>query len=171
MADEKELNLEGVEEKPKSGFKLDIKIAIPILLAQIITSYLLASFVIVPAFFSPVQAGQEVEEEEEGDDGEFGIVYQVEDIIVNPAESGGTHYVVINMAFELDSEEDSEILHKKDPKLRDILIRTISSKTIEQLDGPDDKEQLRMEIMEQVSELLPKKGNLDNVYFVSFIIQ
>ena len=170
---EKEVIAEEEEEgKEKKGFKLELKLAIPILLAQLVIAYFLAGFVIAPMVVSTAKAGvvKEVEEDEPEEDSEFGVVYQVEDIIVNPAESGGSHYVVMNIAFEVDSDDDIAHLEKMDAKLRDVLIRTVSSKTIDELDGPDDKEMLRQEIFDKVGEMLPKR-HLNNVYFVSFILQ
>ncbi len=169
---DKDLTPEEEEGKAKQGFKLELKLAIPILLAQLVIAYFLAGFVIAPMVVSTAKAGvvKEVEEDDVEDDGEFGVVYQVEDVIVNPAESGGSHYVVMNIAFEVDGEDDVAHLEKMNAKLRDVLIRTVSSKTIDELDGPDDKEMLRQEIFEKVSEMLPKR-HLNNVYFVSFILQ
>jgi len=162
------------DEKPEDGQDakksggINIKLAVPILIVQMIAAYFLASFVIVPMFFNPAQA--EAAEEAEEDSPEFGLIYKVEDVIVNPAESKGAQFLIMNIGLEVKEEGDLSELETKDPKLRDLLISTISAKTIDKLDGADDKENLRLEIKQKISKLLPKK-HLKNVYFTNYIIQ
>ncbi len=148
-----------------------VKVGIPMLLVQIIIAYLLANYVIVPAFIDQAQATSYQEEEatpDEDEEKEFGVIYQLEDLIVNPAQSD--QFLLINLAFEVKEEGDMEIMEQRKVIVRDILIRILSGKTIDQLDGPDDKETLRQEIKEAVSSVLPK-GHLLNVYFANYIIQ
>lgn len=169
MADKKkdEKPEDGLEEKKSGG--INIKLAVPILIVQMIAAYFLASFVIVPMFFGPAQA-EAAEEAEEDDSPEFGLIYKVEDVIVNPAESKGAQFLIMNIGLEVKEDGDLSELETKDPKLRDILISTISAKTIDKLDGADDKENLRLEIKKKTSKLLPK-NHLKNVYFTNYIIQ
>ena len=169
MAAEDKAQLESGDEEKDAGFKFDPKMGIPVILVQAVIAYFLASFVIVPTFFAPVNAEEALEEAAQ-DDGEFGVVYIVEDVIVNPAESGGSRYAVVNIAFEVKDDEAVAVLTTKDVKVRDLLIYSLGSRTIDQLDGPDDKELLRQEIQENVGKLLPK-GHLKNVYFVNYILQ
>ncbi len=76
----------------------------------------------------------------------------------------------MNLAFEVREEEDVDFLKKREAQVRDGLISIVSSKTIEQLDGPQDKERLRLEIREKFESLLPT-DHLYNVYFINYIIQ
>lgn len=171
MVDEEKALLEEADGEQSSGGGLfNPKLAIPIIIGQIAISYFLASFVIVPTFFSPAQAGEKSEAKEDETPEAFGVVYQLQDVIVNPAESQGARYVVVNIAFEVAGDGDVGLLEKREPQLRDLLIQLISSKPVERLDGPDDKEKLRVEIKDQVAKLLPK-NHLKNVYFVNYIIQ
>ncbi len=150
-----------------------VKVGIPLLVVQILIAYFLANYVIVPMFFDQAKAtsyeedaGEEDSSEEK--DRDFGVIYQLEDLIVNPAQSD--QFLLVNLAFEVKEDGDVEILQQRTVIVRDILIRILSGKTIDQLDGPDDKEALRNEIKEAVSTVLPK-GHLYNVYFSNYIIQ
>lgn len=183
MADvtDKEMT-EGMEEASPAPKRFSmLKVGLPVLLAQIIVAYFLASYVIVPMFFDSAEATQKkkspasekAREERSGkdDDGKkYGVIHQLEDIIVNPAESQGSQFLLINLALEVKSKDDVEILKKREVIVRDILIRLLSGKTVEELDGPDDKERLREEIKKEVSKVLPE-GHLYNVYFSNYIIQ
>ncbi|NOX36590.1 MAG: flagellar basal body-associated FliL family protein [Calditrichaeota bacterium] len=176
-----EESLESPQEETKR-FSM-IKVGIPVLIIQIIVSYFLANYLIVPMFFDQASAhsssrSAEVSEEaapadsgeDEEQEREYGVIHQLEDIIVNPAESQGSQFLLINLAFEVKSEDDVELLKQREVIVRDILIQLLSGKTLLELDGPDDKELLRKEIIERVSKVLPK-GHLYNVYFSNYIIQ
>ena len=171
-------------QEPKKKFSF-VKMGIPILLLQILLAYFLASNVIVPKLYGnsskpkteSVEESESEGEEAEGEDEEgeeegsdFGKIFTVEDVIVNPAQSKGAQFVLINFGFEVKSDGDVEKLKAREVQIRDILIRIISSKTIDQLDDSQDKEKLRQEIKEAVKALLPE-GHLLNVYFANYIIQ
>jgi len=170
------LEHEAGEESPaKSKISL-VKVGIPIFIIQLILAYFIASEFIVPQYFSSsAQAAvQDTEEQadskQEKEDNKFGIIYSLEDVIVNPAQSKGGQFVLINLALELKTNSDVETIKKKEVLVRDILIRMISGKSIDELDGPEDKEKLRQEILQKIGEVLPK-GHLRNVYFSNYLIQ
>lgn len=157
---------------PKKSF---LKVGLPILIVQVVVAYFLASYVIVPMFINKAKAEtakteKKKDEASKEDEEDFGFIYMVEDVIVNPAESQGEQFVLVNIAFELKEEDDIKRMEKREPKIRDMLIKIISSKTITQLDGADDKEALRLEIKENAAKLVPP-NHLANVYFVNYIIQ
>jgi len=165
----------GEETSPKSKISL-VKVGIPIFILQLILAYFIASKFIVPQYFSSsaqaaVQNSEEQSDsEQEKEDTKFGIIYSLEDVIVNPAHSKGGQFILINLALELKTDSDVEIIKKKEVMVRDILIRMISGKSIDELDGPEDKEKLRQEILQKIGEVLPK-GHLRNVYFSNYLIQ
>lgn len=155
-----------------------IKVGIPVLLLQIVLAYFLADYVIVPKLYGG--SGKEKAQQEKSQDqgngsadeaaGSFGKIFTVEDVIVNPANSKGAQFVLINFGFEVKNDADVNFLKAREVQIRDILIQTISAKTIDQLDDAQDKEALRQEIKKAVAPLLAD-GHLLNVYFANYIIQ
>jgi len=161
------------EENQEKKLSL-LKVGLPVVLAQLILAFFAANYFIVPRFFSSpaatdstVTAAEDTSAEEETSN--FGVIYNLEDVIVNPAQSDG-QFILINLAIEVKSNQDIEVLKKRDAQARDILIRLISGKTISQLDGPEDKEQLRDEIKERMGAIIPE-GHLRNIYFSNYLIQ
>lgn len=169
-----------LDEAPAAASKpAFLKVVLPILLAQLILAYFLASSVLVPAFVdspeesSAAEASSSVDEASQGEQPtgrDFGIIHTLEDIIVNPKNSEGGRFILINLALEVSSNSDIDILKTRDVQLRDILIQLISGKTITELDDPQDKENLRQEIRSAISGILPP-GHLRNVYFSNYLIQ
>ncbi len=173
----------GQEEQPSPVKSFSFtKVGIPVLLIQVILAYFLASQVILPRLYGKnknttkgekeavANRASENDSEESQETPKFGKIFSLEDVIVNPAESKGMQFVLINFGFEVSEDKDLETLKNREVQVRDILIRILSSKTLEQLDGPDDKEVLRQEVKEAVKPLLPP-GHLMNVYFANYIIQ
>lgn len=165
--------LEEEQQAPVKNFSF-VKVGIPVLLAQIVIAYLLASYVIVPRLYGDSAVASEqtenADEPEEAEMPEFGKIFAVEDVIANPADSQGSQFVLINFGFEVKEDNDVKLMSDRQIQVRDILLNILSTKTLAQLDGPDDKEILRQEVKEALKKLLPP-NHLMNVYFSNYIIQ
>lgn len=96
--------------------------------------------------------------------------YFVKDIIVNPAATAGTRFLNVTLAFEYGRKELYNQLQEQDFRIRDALIGILIAKRIDELDGADDKERLRGEILQAVNRLL-SKGKIRRVYFTHFVMQ
>ncbi len=168
MADEeKEKTAEGAEKKSKGGGFLS-KLLIGL---TVVTLQLLLSVVVVKKLVEPPPPQQQAEQtdQKEADPEEIGDVYLVEDVIVNPLNSRGRKFVNTSVAFVYKGKVGAE-LEKRDVQLRDMLIQTLSSRTVEQLSRPAQRDTLREEILEKTNELL-KSGKIFAVYFTNFVMQ
>jgi len=99
-----------------------------------------------------------------------GAVYTIKDIVVNPANTGGTRFLSVSFAFELTSEALMPELQSKEIQVRDALITILSAKSVAQLTDPKEKEIVRYQIRKRVSELL-KTDQLAAVYYTDFVLQ
>lgn len=96
--------------------------------------------------------------------------YAIKDIVVNPAGTGGTRFLSISFAFQLNSPEMAASLESRETMIRDVLITILSAKTVAQLTDPKQKEIIRYQIKKRVSELLETK-ELKAVYYTDFVLQ
>ena len=96
--------------------------------------------------------------------------FAVKDIVVNPAGTGGTRFLSISFAFQVDSPEMVELLKSKETIVRDVLITILSAKTVAQLTDPKQKEIIRYQIKKRVSQLLEAE-ELMAVYYTDFVLQ
>ena len=115
--------------------------------------------------------GEEAEDEELGE-GEEGIlpaaILPLETFIVNLQVKGSFLKTTIQLEFaepELPPTVESDI-----PKIRDSIIRVLSSKESADILTPAGKESLRQEIRDAVNEALGAE-DVTQVYFTEFIIQ
>ena len=147
----------------------------PLIVAMYVGIVLAASFVtermIVPrASKALAEKGytREVEEPEPVD--EFGEIYVIEDLIVNPAGSGGTRYLATSVGLQTADTEVLARIEKRDAQIKDSLLRILGARTVEDLADVKSREQIRAEIKTAVESSI-LEGKLDAVYFVSFVLQ
>ena len=98
----------------------------------------------------------------------IGKLIPLETFLVNLAQSGANRLVKINMELEVSNADvQAEIDHLK-PKIRDIIIIIVSSKSFKELSNKEGKNSLREEIKDQVNLFLTK-GQINRVYFTEFL--
>jgi flagellar FliL protein len=100
----------------------------------------------------------------------MGTITPVEDIVINPAGSGGTRYLCTTVALEVIEPRVAEEVAGREPQIRDALIRILSERTVEDLGSLQTRELLRAEIKVAVNDLLVT-GDVVGVYFSNFVLQ
>ena len=171
MAEEKE-NQEQEEKKEGGSNKLLLIVIIVLLLVLLIVGGLVAYFLL---------SGGEEEEKAEpqkkiekkkkvSNMTEIGPIYPLDRFIVNLLSNNSSRYLKCKIDLELDAPELQEEVDKKLPAIRDLIIRILSSKTVEEIQTSKGKEKLKEEIKRKVNEMLTT-GEIRNVYFTEFVIQ
>lgn len=176
MADkEKKVDQANKEKETKKGGSLKkvVMIWVPLFLLQLVLSY-----VIVVKVFRKRAVQQEAvaaemtskkkEAKSKGQD--LGEIYLVDDVIANPKNTEGRHFVNVSVGLEEGNKKIGDELKQRDPQIRDILIDIFVSKTIQQMDDPADKDSLKSEISRRLNRMLGE-GSITHVYFSNFIIQ
>jgi flagellar FliL protein len=116
-----------------------------------------------------VVQGDKIASDEAKQNPEFiGKLIPLETFIVNLAGSRGQRIVKINMELEVSNDDVSKEVDKLRPKIRDIILFIVSSKTYAQVATREGKDVLREEIRDQVNLFLTK-GQVSRVYFTEFI--
>lgn len=100
---------------------------------------------------------------------EFGTFHKIGNMIVNPAETEGRRYLMVDIAFESADPVVKTELQAKDVVLRDLLIRRLATRTVAELSDVDLRPQLKTELRDSVNVLLA--GEVDRLYFTQFVLQ
>ena len=172
MAEEKE-NQEVQEEKKEGGSsKLLLIVIIVLLLILLIVGGLVAYFLLSgDEEQSPQQQPQKVEKKKKVENlVEIGPIYPLDQFIVNLVSNNSSRYLKCKIDIELDAPELQQEVDKKLPAIRDLIIRILSSKTIEEIQTAKGKEKLKEEIKRKINEFLTN-GEIKHVYFTEFVIQ
>lgn len=98
------------------------------------------------------------------------LVYNIDDIVINPAGTGGTRFLSASFAFELESEETAAEFEAREAIIRDALITILSSKTIAQLTDVKQKEITRYQIKKRISDILNTE-EVAGVFYTDFVLQ
>jgi flagellar FliL protein len=98
------------------------------------------------------------------------FIYSVEDIIVNPAGTNGNRLMLVSLGFGLSSEKAKKSFEEKEVIIKDMIISTISLKTLAELSKVGAKEGLKEELKYKLNEKYPNI-KVESVYFSKYIIQ
>jgi len=99
-----------------------------------------------------------------------GVIYQIENIIVNPAGTQGIHFLMITVAFEVPDPKSEAAMRENDVRIRDKVIETLESESMEMLTAPGARDTLKRDLAAAVK---PFAGNARwmKVYLPQFVIQ
>jgi flagellar FliL protein len=106
----------------------------------------------------------------EGVDTVPGAVHTLDNLIVNPAGTQGTRFLVVSVALEVDRPETAAGLVARDAEVRDAVLRVLGGKTVADLSDVEKRETLKDEIGAAVKALM-KSGEIRRLYLPQFVIQ
>jgi flagellar protein FliL len=109
---------------------------------------------------------------EEGKEGAVveAAIHVLDNMVLNPAGSGGSRYLLLTVALEVGSPTAVESFKARDAELRDIVLTTLGTKPVDQLTDMATREQFKVEIMKAVDERFGKKS-VKRIYFPQFVVQ
>lgn len=186
MADESKAVAESTGASPppgeenqgaKKGGSGKLKLGTILITAAAYAGLVLASSLFTQYVVAPKISTRLIEKEKEKIAGEseagiapFGTVYVIEDLVVNPAGSGGMRYVCVSVGLESTDASVIGELTLRDAQIKDALITIFGSKSVDELVDVQSREVMRKEIQDRIEQVLPPAG-LDAVYFVNFVLQ
>ncbi len=97
-------------------------------------------------------------------------VLRMDDMIVNPAQSGGSRYLLLSVVIYFKDKETQEQLTLKEPAIYDSVNALIARHTASWLSDPYNREILREKIRRAVKK---QTGGIEilKVYFTKFVMQ
>ena len=101
-------------------------------------------------------------------------LHLIDNLVLNPAGSGGTRFLMVAAAIEFKEAALVEAFKARDAEVRDIVLRVMGAKTVEQLSDMAVRDSLRKELGDSLTGLVPKaqrKQAIRRVYFPQFVIQ
>ena len=98
------------------------------------------------------------------------VLRVVDNLILNPAGTDGSRYLMLTAAFELKDAAADELLKARDAELRDLIISRLGLKSVEELTDMTKREGIKSEMLAIITPLFPP-GTVKKVYFPQFVIQ
>jgi flagellar FliL protein len=133
------------------------------------------SQVIVPQFFgegeeSPAEEVAEKHPHGAAADHPAGVIYQIENIIVNPAGEEGNRFLMATVAFEVPLSEHEHHLREQDVRVRDKVLSILETQTMEMLTMPGARDSLKQKLSDAVWPMVPDAEWM-GVYLPQYVIQ
>lgn len=160
-------------------------IGLPLFIVQLVVVYFITANILIPKNHSEsdkeeVKQEQQSEEKKSDEEKESRSeksvesigenIFNLDDIIVNPAETNGKTLVLASLGFDLKTPEAKKTMEEKVIIVKDAVITLLSSKTVPQLSNTAYRDSLKSEIISDLSRKMPGVG-INNIYFSKFIIQ
>ena len=98
-------------------------------------------------------------------------LYTISDLVLNPAGSGGTRFLMLSVAFDMKDSTGVEALKQRDAEIKDAVLALVGSKTVDQLAEVSAREPLKTEIRDLVGRITKKPKMIKRVSFPQFVIQ
>jgi flagellar FliL protein len=117
------------------------------------------------------EAGDADGKDAKGDDAKAAPVYTMENLVLNPAESGGSRFLLFSLAFELRDQAAHDAMKARDAEMRDVVLAALGRRTTEQLADMALRDSLKAEVGAAAARQLGKRGGVRRVYFPQFVIQ
>jgi flagellar FliL protein len=109
-----------------------------------------------------------------GKPGEAGVgsptVQLLENLVLNPAGSGGSRFLLLSIAIECADAKVLGNMQVRDAELRDVILTSLGSKTVEELTDVSARERIKKEIQASIEERFGK-ASVSRIYFPQFVIQ
>jgi flagellar FliL protein len=150
-------------------------------MVAVVAAYLVTIKVLKPMMATDPNAVQEQVEaadenkpepgghEEAGNNNEE-VLFEIDQIIVNPASTVGSRFLSCSVAFELKDSEDLGRFESREIKIRDALITILSARTVDELADARLREPLRRQILARINKLT-EPAEAQAVYFKDFVLQ
>ncbi len=116
-------------------------------------------------------AGKEGEKAgEKGKDSSAPSIHLLENLVLNPAASGGGRFLLFTVAIETGTPTASTDFKDRDAELRDIILTALGTKTVDQLVDMSAREAIKTEIQAVICARFGK-NSVKRLYFPQFVVQ
>lgn len=96
--------------------------------------------------------------------------YQMEELIVNPADTRGQRYLVVECNLELQHTDHIELVEQNIQRIKHDMIELLSARTLQQLGQFEEREELRIELAEVVNRAIGLRS-VRNLYYTRYVMQ
>jgi len=173
------------EKKPSMFNPKVLMIGLPIFIVQLVAVYFITANILMPGSLSNTTSEKdkteettEATEEKSGEikegttseTGSSGLIFSVDDMIVNPAQTNGKMLLLASLGLSVENEESKKVMEEKQVIVKDAIISVLSSKNVTQLSSSAYRDTLKTEILKNLAVQMPG-SKVNNIYFSKFIIQ
>lgn len=113
---------------------------------------------------------EEAAAHEGGEGGEAGPMFKIDNLIVNPAGSQGSRFLMVSVAVETSDAKLEAHLRGREPQIRDVVIALLEQRTMDELSLPGMRDSIKVQLADTISQIAGVKKPL-KVFLPQFVIQ
>lgn len=99
-----------------------------------------------------------------------GVYYELENIIINPANSNGERYLIMSITVELNDGSVLDVLDTKKAEVQDRINTVMSNHTAQELGALESRDTIKKELGIAINEVINKKS-VRNLFFTKYVLQ
>ena len=121
---------------------------------------------------APKSEGEGAAKGEHGKAGEGNqkVLRVVDNLVLNPAGSGGTRFLMVTASIEVADAKTDEALKARDAQVRDAMLGYLGRKTVAELSDMGGRDQIKKDLLALLKPFA-SGGVITAVYFPQFVIQ
>ena len=97
-------------------------------------------------------------------------VHLLDNLVLNPAGSNGSRFLLLSVAIEANAAATVEIFKSRDAELRDIVLTALGTKTVDELTDMARRDAFKADLTKSIDEHFGKKA-VKRLYFPQFVVQ
>lgn len=94
----------------------------------------------------------------------------LENLVLNPAGSGGSRFLLLSVAIEASKAQVLEQLKSRDAELRDIVLTSLGTRTVDELTDITLRDKFKTELQAQIEARFGKQS-IKRLFFPQFVVQ
>jgi flagellar FliL protein len=106
----------------------------------------------------------------EGEAAPAAAVHLLENLVLNPAGSGGSRFLLLSVAIEVGEGTAADAFKNRDAELRDIILTSLGTKSTEELTDISRRDVFKGELVGAITSRFGKKS-VKRLYFPQFVVQ
>ena len=129
-----------------------------------------SSYMTVARAATAMGVGFEEEEVEAEKPIEYGFFTEMQNLIINPADSEGRRFLMVNIGLETSKEKTLEELAAKDIVIRDVILKLLGQRTAADLATIEKRAEIKEDLLTAVNTIM-NEGKIDRLYFTQYVLQ
>lgn len=98
------------------------------------------------------------------------VLTTIDNLVLNPAESEGTRFLMVSAAIEVRSGDVETTLKARNAEVRDRILAVLGRRTVVELTDMSLRDAIKKEVLDSVGVMFAK-GDVVRLYFPQFVVQ
>ncbi len=100
---------------------------------------------------------------------DFAGYYEIEDVVINPAETDGQRVLLVSIGLEVAHDDHLDEIQQHEVAIRDAMISMLSRRSVPELSSTDERQDIKQEMGIMINEILGRR-TVRNLFFTEYVM-